>query len=137
MKINTCYVKSPKEINGIKVVNDINDAVSALLNNVSIARFEYGNSMMPILKDGEYGIVHPIKHLEDVKIGDAVLCEVNGHLMTHMVMLKSSSNCETPYFLIGNTHMQFYGWTNKIYGVVVGTNILEKPIAFADVEEIK
>ena len=88
MKIeNTKYVKSPKHINGITVVNDIVEAVNELKKGNTIARFEYGDSMMPILKNGEYGIATPIQSLEDVSVGDAVVCEVNGHLMTHMVML--------------------------------------------------
>lgn len=130
------YVKSPKHINGITVVNDITEAVNELKNGNTIARFEYGDSMMPILKNGEYGIATPIQNLEDISIGDAVVCEVNGHLMTHMVMLISYSNHNTPYFLIGNTWMQFYGWTNKIYGVVKGTDICEEPIDFDKFEEV-
>lgn len=138
MDINTSrYVKSPKEINGVKVVNNINEAVNALLNKTPIARFEYGESMKPILNDGEYGIVYPIDSLDDVKVGDAVLCEVDGYLMTHMVIVKSESNSKTPYFLIGSSHMQLYGWTNKIYGIVIGTDVFEEPRRFDEVEEIK
>lgn len=139
MKLSTTkYVKSPKEINGVKVVNDITEAIDALLNKKTpIARFEYGESMKPILNDGEYCIVYPIDSLDDVKAGDAVLCNVNGYLMTHMVILKSESNHETPYFLIGSSRMEIYGWTNKIYGVAVGTNIIEEPLQFAEAEEIK
>lgn len=139
MNINNIkYVKSPKEINGVEVVNDISKAIKTLHDKkIPIARFEYGESMKPILNDGEYCIVYPIDNLNDVKVGDAVLCDVNGYLMTHMVILKSESNYDTPYFLIGSSRMELYGWTNKIYGVAVGTNIFEEPLSFADAEELK
>lgn len=125
---NVKYVKSPSTIrydgDNVKVVNDIEEAVKELEKGNEIARFEFGNSMHPILKDGEYGIVVPI-NIADVNVGDAVLCEVNGQLMTHMVMMVSDSACDGRYVLIGNTWMQFYGWTNKVYGGVIGTNIFE------------
>lgn len=125
---NVKIVNSPKTImykgEEIKVVNDINEAVKELKKGNEIARFEFGNSMYPILKSGEYGVVVPID-IYNVNIGDAVLCEVNGQLMTHMVMMVSDSACDGRYVLIGNTWMQFYGWTNKVYGGVIGTNILE------------
>lgn len=130
-------VKSPKTImyNGdkIKVVNDINEAVKELKKGKEIARFEFGDSMHPILKNGEYGVVVPID-IYEVNVGDAVLCEVNGQLMTHMVAMISESSYDGRYVLIGNTWMQFYGWTNKVYGGVIGTNVFEESI---DIEEIK
>lgn len=118
-------VKYPTKINGIRVVNDINDAIKELENKRTIARFEFGESMSPILKNGEYAIVTPIQNISDVKIGDAVLCEVNGYPMTHMVLMKSNSGSE-PFFLIGSSHFEIYGWTNKIYGIAHGTDVCEE-----------
>ena len=132
------YVKSPSHItfegDEIKVVNDINQAVEELKKGNEIARFEFGDSMHPVLKNGEYGVVVPIS-INDVNIGDAVLCEVNGYLMTHMVMMVSDSAKDSRQVLIGNTHMQFYGWTDKVYGGVMGTNIIEMN-DFQEIEEI-
>lgn len=132
------YVKSPKYItfegDNIKVVNDINQAVEELKKGNEIARFEFGDSMHPVLKNGEYGVVVPIS-INDVNIGDAVLCEVNGYLMTHMVMMISDSAKDSRQVLIGNTHMQYYGWTDKVYGGVMGTNIIEMN-DFQEIEEI-
>lgn len=137
---NIKIVKSPKTItykgDEIKVVNDINEAVNELKKGNEIARFEFGDSMQPILKNGEYGVVVPI-NIDEVNIGDAVLCEVNGQLMTHMVMMISDSAYDGRYVLIGNTWMQFYGWTNKVYGGVIGTNVFEEPIDIEEINEIK
>ena len=131
---NVKYVKSPStiEVDGVKypVVNDIVNAVELLKQGISIARYEFGDSMSPVLVSGEYCVVEPIKELEginNIAIGDAVLCKVGDYLMTHMVMMISDSSCNGTQYLIGNTHMQFYGWTDTIYGIAKGTNILEMP----------
>lgn len=132
------YVKSPNKIKQFRVVNDIHEAVEELKNGNTIARFEYGDSMSPILSSGEYCVVEPIRNIEDVKQGDAVLCNVNGYLMTHMVIMVSTSAADDePYFLIGDTHMNIYGWTKEIYGIAYGTNILEVPIDVEEAEEVK
>jgi hypothetical protein len=117
-------VKNPTTICGVSVVNDILEAVNMVQNGETVARFEWGDSMQPILKNGEYGIISPVNP-KDIQIGDAVLCKVNGYLMTHMVMLKSNSAHDKPYFLIGSTSYDLYGWTSDIYGIVKGTNIFE------------
>lgn len=123
-------VKNPSHIkvNGekIKVVNSIKEAVECLKKGEVIARYEAGDSMTPILRHMEYGVVYPIEKDVMLASGDAVLCEVKGYLMTHMVMMASESAYDGDKYLIGNTHMQFYGWTDKVYGVVQGTNVFEE-----------
>ena len=128
------YVKSPSTItvDGIEypVVNDIREAVEMLKNGITIARFEFGDSMSPVLVSGEYCIVEPIKEVEgtnNIAIGDAVLCKVGDHLMTHMVLMISDSAYDGTKYLIGNTWMQYYGWTDTIYGIAKGTNVIETP----------
>ena len=119
------FVKNPTMICNVEVVNDIIEAVERVQNGDTIARFEWGDSMQPILCHGEYGIISPIDP-NNVKVGDAVLCKVNGYLMTHMVVLKSNSaHGDKPYFLIGSTSYDIYGWTSDIYGIVKGTNVFE------------
>jgi hypothetical protein len=136
VKINKTikYVNSPSTItvDGVKypVVNDIREAVEMLKNGITIARFEFGDSMSPVLVSGEYCIVEPIKELEGINnigIGDAVLCKVGDHLMTHMVLMISDSAYDGTKYLIGNTWMQYYGWTDTIYGIAKGTKIIETP----------
>jgi hypothetical protein len=130
------FVKSPKTINGVEVVQDVDEVVEKLENGQKVARFEWGDSMQPILQNGEYGIITPIADIDDVKVGDAVFCCVHGIFMTHMVSLISSSSASKKYFLISNSNMQHYGWTSKIYGIVKGTNILESPLSYAEYEEL-
>ena len=127
-KINTeRYVKSPTEINGVRVVNNAGEALDALMEGETVARFEYGDSMMPMLKSGEYCILHPVTNPNKVNIGDAVFCNVEGYIMTHLVINKSTAHTDKPYFLIGDTNMNIYGWTSEIYAIAKGTNILEEP----------
>lgn len=125
------FVKSPStiKVDGVEyqVINDINKAIEYLKSGVSIARFEYGDSMSPVLVSGEYCIVEPITDTDTISIGDAVLCKVGDSLMTHMVMMISDSAYNGTKFLIGNTWMQYYGWTDTIYGIAKGTNIIEIP----------
>lgn len=130
------YVTNPQHIKGINVVNEIDKAVKELEKGHTIARFEYGNSMFPILHSGEYCIVKPITDINKVKVGDTVLCKVNGYLMTHMVIMKSNTSIK-PYFLIGSTHLDIYGWTDEIFGIAFGTKIIENPRDFDEAEEIK
>lgn len=123
-------------INGIKVIQDENETLNALLQGDSVARFEYGDSMKPILVSGEYCILSPID-VEDVKVGDAVFCKVNGYLMTHMVWMISNSSANGRQFLIGSSGGQLYGWTTEVYAIAYGTNIVqESPNYAVDMEII-
>jgi hypothetical protein len=38
--------------------------------------------------------------------------------------------------LIGSTEMYSYGWTDEIYGICKGTNIIEKPLTYEEIEEL-
>lgn len=122
------YVDNITKIRTYKVVNDIKEAITYLANGETIARFEFGDSMAPILKNGEYCIITPITtdNINDIKVGDAVLCEVNGYLMTHMVIAISDASANGRYFLIGNSNMELYGWTQNIFGKAIGTNICQR-----------
>ena len=127
MKIDKVrYVKNPSIINGVVVENDAFKALEMLKNGQAVARFEYGDSMSPILLSGEYCILCPFLHGREANIGDAVFCNVNGYLMTHMVLMKSRNvSDDKPYYLIGSTNGQTYGWTNKVYALAQGTRVLE------------
>ena len=114
-----------KYINNIKVVNDSNEALEYLKRGETVARYESGDSMRPILNNNEYAILEPVKNLNDVKVGDAVFCLVNGVLMTHMVWLISESSYFCKQFLIGSSSGYLYGWTTWIYAKAKGTNRFE------------
>lgn len=105
---------------GFPVVQDVEEVLENLKNKKVVARFEYGDSMSPILVNGEYAILVPIDAISDVNIGDAVFCEVNGCYLTHMVWMKSNGYC-----LIGSSHGEINGWTDKVYAIAEKTNIIE------------
>lgn len=99
------------EINGIQIVQDIEDVVKELSNGNQVVRFEFGDSMKPIFNSGEYAVLTPINDVSEIEIGDAVFCKVNEHWMTHMVWIK---NKDTNQCLIGSTSGDLYGWTDII-----------------------
>lgn len=101
-------------IEQVPIVQNIEEAVKFLKEGKAITRYEYGDSMTPILFSGEYARVRPIKSNDEVTLGDAVLCDVDGNLMIHMVLDKIGNK-----FLIAPTnppHFTF-GFANKIYGI--------------------
>lgn len=121
------YVNEPSEINGVVVENDANEALAMIKKGREVARYEFGESMMPILKSGEYCILRPLLGNQEANIGDAVFCEVDGYLMTHMVIMKSNSaKNHKPYYLIGDTsYTNVFGWTDKVYATAHGTNVIQ------------
>ena len=130
-------VNSPKELDGIKVYNNENEALEHILMGEEVARFEFGDSMMPILESGQYCKLIPIKNEDEVKVGDAVFCNLNGYLMTHMVLMKSNSSYGKPKFLISSSGLSVYGWTEKVYAIAKGIPFIEDSaeINYADLME--
>lgn len=111
--------KKLNKIYSFNIVQDIDEVINKLSNNECIARFEYGDSMTPILNNGEYAILMPIHSVkDDINVGDAVFCKVNEHWMTHMVWIK---NNDTNQCLIGSTNGTLYGWTDIIIAKAVRT----------------
>ena len=73
----------------------------------------FGNSMLPILKNGS--LLTFIK-AADYNIGDIVFCKVKGrYIDAHKVIKKDTNNG----FLIANNHGFENGWTKIIYGKVI------------------
>lgn len=101
----------PISIDGIKVVQDEEEALTEILKGNQVCRFEYGDSMSPILENGEFAKLTPCKK-EDVQVGDAVFCRVNGYLMIHMV---GASTNDGKMFLITSSDLHTYGWTSEIF----------------------
>lgn len=130
------YVDNPLKLNGVTVVNDAICALETLQNGQEVARYEFGDSMKPILLSGEYCVLKPLKNGQEANIGDAVFCSVGGYLMTHLVVMKSNSAKDgKPYYLIGSTDGSVYGWTDQVYALAQGTRIFQK-YDFENVEEI-
>ena len=100
------------KIHNIPVITDELVAVALLKDKKTITRYEYGDSMSPILLSGEFALITPINDINELDIGDAVFCNVNGILMTHMILAKDKVNG----FLISSTDGYEFGWTHEIFG---------------------
>lgn len=108
----------------VTVASSYDEAKLILAKEGKTALYEFGDSLSPIINSGEYSFITKINSLDDIKIGDCVFCHVpNIGDMIHMVLMKSDSSAKTPFFLIGSSSYQLYGWTDMIYGKVKGTNI--------------
>ena len=121
-------VKPPTTICGCKVVQDVTEVIQKLTDGEVVYRYEFGDSMLPILSSGEYCRLTPIRNGEEAEIGDAVFCCVNGCWMTHLVWNKSNSASKEngTFYLIGSTWGEYYGWTNQVLAIAQGTNIIEE-----------
>lgn len=101
-------------LHGIRIVQDYMDAIKALKNGERITRFEFGESMSPILLSGEYAVITPIgEEMPKINIGNALFCNVNGIPMIHAV--KDIDNEKG--FLIGTTQGDILGYTTVLYGI--------------------
>lgn len=115
----------PSVIDGFPVVQDIEKAVQCLTDDkVYICRYEFGDSMMPILRSGQFCAIHPLEDGEEPNIGDAVFCSVSGYVGTHMVLNKSKIDPNKTWYMIGTTDMTPIGWTDEIYGIANAMDVL-------------
>lgn len=130
------FVDNPKDIGGVKVVQTEEEVLEALVKGETVARFEWGDSMKPILSNGEYAILTPIeKFLRDggkIERGDAVFCEMTTddgqkYYMTHMVWeISKSHKGDELWYKIGSSNSSVYGWTNKILAFAKGTEVIQR-----------
>lgn len=128
------FVDNPETIDGFKVVNDENEILKCLQNNETIMHYEFGNSLFPILKSGEYCRIRPTKP-KDVRKGDPVFCSFNYiHPETHTeekaYMVHRCTDIYNRdgvlYFKIETTDGYCYGWTKDVYGIAKSTNIFQQ-----------
>lgn len=105
-------VNNPQTLNGLKVVNDPEEALKYILEGETVCRFEYGDSMTPVLNHGQYARLTPLS--KNPKQGDAVFCRVNDCLMTHMVFIVNEA---TGQCLICSTAGTVFGWTDEVYAI--------------------
>jgi hypothetical protein len=108
------------------VIQEIEDVIQALQKDEVVCRYEFGDSMQPILQSGEYCKLTPLKSNQEASIGDAVFCCVHGCWMTHMVWNVSHSSANGTFYLIGSSSGDMYGWTNKVLAIAQGTNVVEE-----------
>lgn len=72
-----------------------------------------GNSMAGKIESGELCTVEPVR-IEDVSVGEIVLCKVNGTEYLHIVKAVQGGRV-----LIGNNKGRINGWTRNVYGRLV------------------
>ena len=124
-------VNNPREIDGIKVAKNYDEVMEALKNNEQVMHFEFGDSMKPLLKSGEYALIKPCVPF-DVKRGDAVFCVLsdsvgNRYPMVHQVWeISNASHDGGLWFKIGSTMSTIFGWTQDVYGIAKGTDIYQE-----------
>lgn len=120
----------PSHINDVRVIQDEEETAEALLRGEKVARYEWGDSMSPVLKHGEYAILTPITDKSKIKRGDAVFCKMDNHYyMTHMVWEISDSGFDGErWFKIGSTGTDIYGWTKDVLAIARGTNLFQQEI---------
>lgn len=110
-------------------IQDEEEAVKALKEGKQVMRYEFGDSMFPILKNGEYARLIPKSQFRPIKQGDAVFCKMtdeqgNSWYLTHIVWMVSNS-----FYLIGSTGGHLNGWVHKsqVFAIALPTNkIVEK-----------
>lgn len=122
------YVTNPKEIDGVPVVQDEFQVAKMLEEGSVVCRFEWGNSMHPILRHGEYAVLTPVRNKDEIKCGDAVFCKMpSGYYMTHMVIGISDCGFDgEKWFHIASTQGISYGWTKDVLAIARGMNVFER-----------
>jgi len=75
----------------------------------------HGNSMLPRIKSGQLCTVSPVS-LDDVKVGDVILCKVHGREFLHLVSAIRGGQLQ-----ISNNHGHINGWIGpkSVYGKLV------------------
>ena len=117
---------SPKTIDGIKVSDTYSEAIELLKAGEQTYKWEYGDSMFPILCSKEYCRIEPVESLDEIHENDAVLCVVNNYAMIHMVQKVFDVKNRGKWFLISTTQGMPFGFTDKIYGKCYSTDIFHE-----------
>ena len=123
------YFDDPESINGIKVVQDYEEIEKQLKAGNSVYHWELGDSMVPILHDGEYCLIMNLTDIDDVKQGDAVFCKMKYGYMVHMVGMISDcgfNQSNRKWFQIVTTNGDNLGWTQDIIGKAYPTNFFNE-----------
>ena len=120
------FVNRPHDVDGYRVVDDGEEIKQALLNGETVMHWEFGNSMFPFLKSGEYCLIHPINSPDEVNVGNPVFCTFKGaYHMVHRCTDKYERDGIT-YYQISTTDGRVYGWTNEVWGVAESTNVFQE-----------
>lgn len=88
--------------------------IKKLLSGEEFVTKEKGNSMVPLIKNGQPHRLAPTTW-EQCEEGDIVFCKVRGYLYTHLVKAKDANKG----LLIGNNKGGINGWTKQVWGKVI------------------
>lgn len=117
----------PSLIDGLLVIQEPSKVIECIKNHNHCCRFEFGNSLYPILTSGQFCELSPIVD-GVINVGDIVFCKVNGIYMTHMVDVINEA---TGYCKIVDTMGNLFGWTKKedVYALATPMNhkMIEEP----------
>lgn len=128
-------VNNPETIEGYKVVNDGKEILKCLQNGETIMHYEFGNSLFPILKSGEYCKITPIGEIVDKGffVGKPVFCHFvyplkeggyGDFYMVHRCTEVYERDGEV-YFRIDSTDGNCFGWTKDVYGIAESTGYFQ------------
>lgn len=89
-------------------------AIESLKKGDQITLTPHGNSMKPLIHDGDKVTIIPMK--DEPRPSDIVLCKIRGKEYLHIVKAVSGNR-----YLIGNNRGNTNGWIgiNSIYGRVI------------------
>ena len=73
----------------------------------------HGRSMSPRIESGQLCTVEPVK-IEDLAVGDVVLCRVIGNEYLHLVKALQGGRVQ-----IGNNKGLVNGWTRAVFGRLI------------------
>ena len=125
-------VNEPREIDGIKVVQDYEEIAKSLSNHEGVYHWEAGDSMTPLIRHMEYCKIVPCSPF-DVKRGDAVFCKMkdpasgNEYYMVHQVWeISDCGHDGRKWFKIGSTGTSVFGWSCEVLGKAYGTDIFQE-----------
>lgn len=90
--------------------------VEKLLSGETISFRPRGNSMRPKIKSGQLCTVAPIGGINDISVGDVVLCKVSGNQYLHLVSAIQGERVQ-----ISNNHGHVNGWTGikSVFGKLI------------------
>lgn len=102
----------------LPIIQGVMASIAHLKNNLSIARYEWGASMSPILESGQFCKIEPINNRE-LKIGDAVFCKTEFSAGTHMIVMISCADPQKRLYAIGTSGLTIIDWVERksIYGI--------------------
>lgn len=87
-----------------------NRAIEALSKGEEAIIKPHGGSMRPKVESGARVTLEPVT-VEDLAVGDIVLCRVKGNVFLHLVKALGKGRVQ-----IGNNRGKINGWTRTVYG---------------------